>query len=52
VPYENLASDEAIVFTAWTASQRCEEVSEEALNEFREQFQGRAPEPITPPFEG
>jgi hypothetical protein len=52
VPYENLSSDEGIVFTAWTASQRCEQVSEEALNIFRRRFQGNAPEPITPPFEG
>jgi hypothetical protein len=52
VPYENLANDEAVVFTAWTASQRCEELSEEALIEFRKDFQGQAPEPITPPYEG
>jgi hypothetical protein len=52
VPYENLASDEAVVFTAWTASQRCEELSEEALIAFRRDYQGQAPEPITPPYEG
>ena len=51
VPYENLASDEAIVFTAWTASQRCEQISEEALIEFRKDYQGKAPEPITPPYD-
>ncbi|MGH2807341.1 MAG: DUF3105 domain-containing protein [Actinomycetota bacterium] len=52
VPYDNIQGDDAIVFTAWTASQTCAEVSEAALNEFRRQFQGKAPEPITPPFEG
>jgi Protein of unknown function (DUF3105) len=32
--------------------QTCEQVSEAVVDEFRRSFQGRSPEPITPPFEG
>ena len=45
-------ADSPITFVAWTKLQGCERLSSEALDGFREQFQGRGPEPITPPFEG
>ena len=32
--------------------QGCELVSEEVINDFRREHQGKSPEPITPPFEG
>ena len=32
--------------------QGCDLVSEDAINEFRREHQGKSPEPITPPFEG
>lgn len=50
VPYSNVES--GYVMTAWTASQTCEEVSSAAVDEFRRQFQGKSPEPLTPEFSG
>ena len=32
--------------------QTCSEISQAAVNEFREKYQGRSPEPITPRFNG
>ena len=52
LPYANVDSPEGIVVTAWTASMRCDEISEAAINDFRREYQGKAPEPLTPPFEG
>lgn len=46
------SAESAITFVAWTKLQGCERLSSEALDAFRQQFQGRGPEPITPPFEG
>lgn len=43
-------ADSPITFVAWTKLQGCERLSSEALDGFREQFQGRGPEPITPPY--
>jgi hypothetical protein len=61
MPYE--VGDAGYVLTAWLAGaeegsngtgvlQRCERVSQAAVNEFREQYQGKGPEPVAPPFEG
>jgi hypothetical protein len=60
-PYS--VGDSGYVLTAWLAGeseegagtgvlQRCETVSQAAVNEFRADYQGRSPEPLTPPFEG
>lgn len=52
-PYEGLTGEEPdLVLTAWRASQGCELPSQEAVDDFRRRFQGRAPEPLTPPFTG
>lgn len=52
-PYEGLVGDERnLVLTAWRASQSCELPSQQAVDDFRRRFQGRAPEPLTPPFTG
>ena len=49
-PYER-APEEGFVITAWRHSQTCRVASQEAIDDFRRRFQGRGPEPITPPFE-
>ena len=59
-PYQ--VGDAGYVLTAWLAGgeggegtgvlQRCERVSQAAVNEFREDYQGKSPEPLTPQFEG
>jgi hypothetical protein len=49
VPYEGL--DDSFGLTAWGASRTCEAVSEDVIDSFRARFQGKAPEPLTPPFE-
>lgn len=61
-PYD-LEADTGIVMSAWLAPegdaetgtgvlQRCEKVSQAAVNEFREKYQGKSPEPLTPQFNG
>lgn len=62
-PYEGLEEGIKIVMSAWNAAesegepgkgilQRCGEISQAAVNEFREKYQGRSPEPLTPRFRG
>ncbi len=51
-PYANIQAPYEIVVTAWGATMSCEKISEAAIDEFRARFQGRSPEPLTPPFEG
>lgn len=51
-PYPDLASPYQLVLTAWGASQSCEQVSQEVVDDFRREYQGQGPEPLTPPFEG
>lgn len=51
VPTEGL--DKPIYFTAWGASQGCDEPAQEAADAFRTRFQGRGPEQVgVPTFEG
>ncbi len=63
-PYDGL-EDYNFYMTAWNKLpdedkesfgtvylQGCELVSEEVINEFRREHQGKSPEPITPPFQG
>lgn len=60
-PYDGVGADTKIVMSAWLAGesendpdqgvlQRCGEISQAAVNEFREKYQGRSPEPLTPRF--
>lgn len=51
VPYNGIPEGKTYVMTAWTRSQACSSYSLEAINAFRERFQGRSPEPIAPVFE-
>ena len=52
VPYTDIESPYTFVLTGWTAAQRCEQVSQEVVDDFRREYQGMGPEKITPPFEG
>ena len=62
-PYDGLEDGTAIVMSAWLAGeseddpaqgvlQSCGEVSQEAVNDFRREYQGRSPEPLTPRYTG
>jgi hypothetical protein len=62
-PYDGLPDGAALAVTAWLAGegeesagtgivQTCEQVSQAAVNEFRGEYQGRSPEPLTPRFSG
>ena len=44
--------DGQMVMTAWTQLQTCDQISSAALDSFRKRFQGKAPEQLTPPFDG
>ena len=51
-PYTDIESPYNFVLTGWTALQRCEQVSQEVVDDFRREYQGQGPEKITPPFDG
>ncbi|MBW3595165.1 MAG: DUF3105 domain-containing protein [Actinobacteria bacterium] len=51
-PFENINDPYNIVLTTWTRARACVNVSQEVVDEFRRRFQGRAPEPLTPRFNG
>lgn len=52
VPWEDPESPYTFAMTAWGASQKCRQVSQEVVDEFRERFQGRGPENVgIEPFE-
>ena len=51
VPYPDIPEGKSFVLTAWTQSQACSSYSLDAINAFRESYQGRSPEPIAPTFE-
>ena len=51
-PYADVPEGKSFVLTAWTASQACSAYSLDAINGFRETYQGRGPETgIVPTFE-
>jgi len=53
VPYDGLEGDATYAVAGWAASQACAEYSRDALDAFRERFQGNGPEAVgVPPFEG
>lgn len=52
VPYTDIESPYQFVLTAWTALQRCEKVSQDVVDDFRREYQGKGPEQIAPLFEG
>ena len=51
-PYPDIESPYQLVLSAWGASQACEQVSQEIVDDFRREYQGMGPEALTPPFEG
>ena len=51
-PYDDIEDGYNIVLTSWTRSRACVNASQEVVDDFRRQFQGKAPEPLTPAFEG
>lgn len=50
VPYPDIPEGKTYVMTAWGASQACEAYSLDAINAFRETYQGRGPEQVTATF--
>ena len=52
VPFEEMNTPYNIVITTWTKARACENASQDVVDDFREKFQGRAPEPLTPRFKG
>ena len=52
VPWEDMNEPYNLVVTSWTKARACEQASQEVIDDFRRQFQGVAPEPLTPPFKG
>lgn len=58
-PFEGIENPFNFALTAWVAQpepqgliQRCERVSQEVVDDFRRDNQGRGPEALTPPFDG
>ena len=51
-PYPGMNEGYNIVITSWTKARACVNASQEVVDDFRRQFQGVAPEPLTPPFKG
>ncbi len=51
-PYDGVPTSDSFVLTAWGASQSCDRVSQEVVDEFRARYQGLGPERIQgiPPF--
>lgn len=52
VPYEGVEDPYDFVLTAWTVSRGCERVSQAVVDEFRRDYQGKSPEPLTARFRG
>jgi hypothetical protein len=51
-PYTDIEAPYQFVLSAWGALQRCERVSQDVVDDFRREYQGKGPELIAPPFEG
>lgn len=52
-PYDGVPASDSFVLTAWGASQSCDRVSQEVVDDFRAKYQGLVPEriPGIPPFD-
>ena len=51
VPYDDIEESKSYVLTAWNGTQACSRYSPDAIDNFRERFQGRGPENAgIPPF--
>ena len=51
-PYAAMNEPYNIVITSWTKARACVDPSQEVVDDFRRRFQGKAPEPLTPSFNG
>jgi hypothetical protein len=52
-PYQDVPESYSFTMTAWGGMQSCVGVSEDVINEFRAEFQGKGPEQVgIPPFQG
>ena len=51
-PYRDMPDGYNLVLTSWRQAQACEFASQEIVDDFRRQFQGKSPEPLTPRFQG
>ncbi|HET7482122.1 MAG TPA: DUF3105 domain-containing protein [Actinomycetota bacterium] len=52
-PYDGEFQDDyQFVISAWTHMQSCEKISQDVVDAFRTKYQGKSPEPLTPPFKG
>jgi hypothetical protein len=49
-PYDGVQPPENVVLSAWGVLQRCQQVSQDVVDEFRTTYQGKGPEALTPPF--
>lgn len=52
VPYAEIQDGYNIVLSAWRHAQACVNPSQEVVDAFRREFQGKGPEPLTPAFKG
>jgi hypothetical protein len=52
VPFADLESPYSLALTGWTSLQKCEQVSQDVVDQFRTDWQGEGPEKLTPQFEG
>lgn len=52
LPYTDIETPYRLALTAWGASQLCEQVSQQVVNNFRREYQGKGPEKIAPVFDG
>jgi hypothetical protein len=51
-PYADMPDGYNIVLTSWRQAQACEFASQDIVDDFRRQFQGKSPEKLTPAFDG
>lgn len=52
VPYADLESPYTFALSGWGVLQKCEQVSQAIVDDFRRDYQGESPERLTPQFEG
>ena len=51
-PYGDMDVGFDIVITSWRHARACVNASQEVVDDFRREFQGKGPEPLTPAFKG
>jgi hypothetical protein len=51
-PYSDMDEGFNLVITSWRHARACVHASQEVVDDFRREFQGKGPEPLTPAFKG